>query len=265
MTVRLSLGRRSAAALLAAAALTLAAATAAPAASCILRVGWTPYAIYTFAAPDGRASGIDAELIGTLAREIGCTASFRELPWARILLELEKGDLDVTSSASRTAERERFALFSDAYRTAEMAIYVRQGDAALFPLQRLADLPQTRMRLGYVVGYYYGPEFADLSRQPAFSARLDGASDYEVNINKLLHDRIDGFLVDDVGVMLGWAKKLGVADRVERLPTPIASDELHFMFSRASMSPATVAAINEELARMRADGRLQAIFSRYLN
>jgi polar amino acid transport system substrate-binding protein len=246
-------------------ALALVAALGARAAECTLRVGWTPYAIYTFKAEDGRTRGIDADLIAALARDVGCEAQFREIPWARILLELENGSLDVTSSASRTPERERFALFSTSYRLAEMAIYVRRSDVQRFPLGSLADLPKSRMRLGYVVGYYYGPEFESLIKDPAFARHTDGAAGYEVNITKLLHDRIDGLLVDDVGVMLGWAKKLGVQEQVERHPLPIASDALHFMFSRAAVKPETVAAIDAALARMQADGRLQAIVAEYTN
>ncbi len=231
---------------------------------CVLRVGWTPYGLYTFADEEGRARGIDADLISMIAGEIGCSARFRELPWARILLELDSGTLDATSSASRTLERDAFALFSQPYREAETAIFVRRGDAQRFALHSLADIPQSGMRLGYVVGYHYGPTFAALMQDPAFAASTDGAADYAVNINKLLHDRIDGFLVDDVGVMIGWAKQLGAVGQVERHPLRVASDQLHFMFSRRTISLEQLADIDAALQRMRADGRLQATFDRYL-
>lgn len=232
---------------------------------CTLRVGWTPYAIYTFSGDDGSVQGIDADLIAMLAEDIGCATQFRQLPWARILLELQNGTLDVTTSASRSADRERFALFSAPYRLAEIAIYVRQGEAARYPLATLADVAGARMRLGYVVGYYYGREFEALMQDPGFRAHTDGAGGYEVNITKLLHNRIDGLIVDDVGVMIGWAKKLNAQALVERHPLAMPGDDLHFMFSKASVPPATRDAINRALDRARADGRLQAILDRYLN
>jgi|APTNR8051073442_1049403.scaffolds.fasta_scaffold01997_4 polar amino acid transport system substrate-binding protein len=233
-------------------------------ADCVLNVGWTPYGLYTFAGEDGQAQGIDADLFAAVATEIGCRANFRQLPWARILLELQSGTLDATSSASRTTERDAFALFSQPYRLAETAIYVRRNEVPRFPLQSLTDVPKARMRLGYVVGYYYGPTFPALQQDPTFAASTDGAADYEININKLLRNRIDGFLVDDTGVMIGWAKKLGVADQMERHPLRLASDELHLMLSRRTVSFEQLAKIDGALQRMRADGRMQAIFDRYL-
>ncbi|MBK8175857.1 MAG: transporter substrate-binding domain-containing protein [Rhodospirillales bacterium] len=234
------------------------------AAACALRVGWTPYAIYTFTDGDGDVRGIDADLITALAHAVGCTTQFYRLPWARILLEIQSGELDVTSSASRTADRDVFALFSQPYRPAQRAIYVRRSEATKYPLNSLAEVPQSGMRLGIIVGYDYGEEFHRLAGDPAFAAALDGAVGYQVSIQKLLFNRIDGVLVDDAGVMIGELKAMGVADRVERHPLRIASDPLHFMFSRASISPDMVEAINLNLARMKTDGRLQAIFDAYL-
>lgn len=243
--------------------LALATARAETAESCVLRVGWTPYAIFTFAGENGEVRGIDAEAIRTVAEGAGCTVTFRQLPWARILLELGSGDLDATSSASRTAERERFAQFSIPYRRADTSIWVRRGESGRYPLSRLADIPASGMRLGVVVGYHYSDEFDRLMRDPAFNAHVDGASGYEVNISKLLHDRIDGFLVDDSTVMEGWMKTLQVRDQLERHPLPMPGEDLHFMFSRASVSAETVAKINKSLERLLVDGGMKTIVARY--
>ena len=64
--------------------------------------------------------------------------------------------------------------------------------------------------------------------------------------------------------MRSEAAALGVLDQVERYPLTIFSEDLYFMFSRASVDPALVAAINRSLAAMKADGRLKAITERFL-
>ena len=61
--------------------------------ACNLRAGYTPYGVYTFTEQDGTASGADIDLIRALAAELGCTASFHELPWARVLLDRVDGFL----------------------------------------------------------------------------------------------------------------------------------------------------------------------------
>lgn len=242
----------------------MAAPTAADA-SCALRAGWTQYAIYTFKDAQGKVTGIDAELAKAIATDIGCALTLVELPWARILTEIKDGTLDMTSSASRTPERGTFARFSAPYREAEVAIFVRKGGSDEYTLDALSSISNSDFELGVVVGYYYGAEFERLMKDPAFAAHVEGATDYPINIRKLLHDRIDGFLVDDIGVMVGEMKILGVTEQLERYPLRIAAESLHMMFSKKSVDPSIVEAVNASLAKMKADGRLKTIMDRFLN
>jgi polar amino acid transport system substrate-binding protein len=232
-------------------------------ASCELRVGWEPYLPYQFATHDGEVTGADIVLMRELATAIGCEVVFKELPWARQLLELEKGTLDVAMSASWTPERADYAHFSIPYRRGEMAIFVRRGTVSQYPLSALSDIPGIGFRLGVILGYYYGPEFEELQQDPAFAAYIDPAADYPTNIRKLLHARIDGFLVDDVAVMRAEARRLGVADRVERYPLRMPGDEFHFMFSRRSVAADVVAVVDRQLQIMKAGGRIQAILDQF--
>jgi ABC-type amino acid transport substrate-binding protein len=58
--------------------------------------------------------------------------------------------------------------------------------------------------------------------------------------------------------------RLGLSEEVERYPLPIKGEQLRFMFSRKTVEAEFVAAIDDALARLRADGRLAAITSKYL-
>jgi polar amino acid transport system substrate-binding protein len=243
---------------------TLIPGSSARAADCLLRVGWSPYAIYTYAEPDGSVHGIDATILNAAAAEADCRTEWRSMPWARTLLEIQNGTIDAGCSASFTAERDSYALFSVPYRISEVAIFVRRGESAQFPLRSLADIVERRLRLGVIVGYFYGSEFARLSKEPVFAAQVDPGADYPVNIQKLVNGRIDGVLVDDVNVMVGEAKTLGLDGQIEQHPLRITTERLHFMFSRKSVAPATVARIDAAIQRMRNDGRLQAAFDQYL-
>ena len=244
-----------------------AAATAleAPAAEpCTLRVGWEPYAPFTFADENGEATGADIDLITAVADAIGCAIVPVELPWARILKEVEQGTLDLSTSTSRTPEREQWALFSRPYRETEIAIYVRRGETQRFALQELADIPEQQLRLGVIVDYYYGEALAEAAGDPGFAAWIDGAPDYPTNIRKLVSGRIDGFLVEDVAVVEAELARMGMSEAVERYPLRIPGQKLHFMFSRETVEPDLVAQVDAAIAQMRADGRLDAITAKYL-
>jgi polar amino acid transport system substrate-binding protein len=233
-------------------------------ASCELRCGWEPYVPYQFAGDDGEVTGADIVLMRELAAAIGCDVVFKKLPWARQLLELENGAIDVVMSASWTPQRADYALFSVPYRRAKMAIFVRRGTVSQYPLTALSQVPVIGFRLGVIFGYYYGREFEQLKQSPAFAAYVDPAADYPTNIRKLLHRRIDGLLVDDVAVMLAEARSLGVADRVEQYPLAMAGDEFHLMFSRRSVAPDLVTAVDRQLDAMRTRGRIQAILEQFV-
>jgi polar amino acid transport system substrate-binding protein len=231
---------------------------------CTLRVGWEPYAPFTFANDQGEATGADIDLIKAIGDEIGCSVVLVELPWARIVREVEQGTLDLSTSTSWTPEREQWALFSEPYRESATAIYVRRGEIPRFALQELADVPAQKLRLGVIVDYYYGEAVAEAVSDPAFAAWLDGAPDYATNIRKLVSGRIDGFLVEDVAVMEAELERMGLSERVERYPLRIPGEKLRFMFSRETVEPATVAKVDAAVAAMRADGRLDAIRAKYL-
>jgi polar amino acid transport system substrate-binding protein len=232
--------------------------------ACKLHVGWEPYAPYTFADKRGEVTGADIELIRTLAGEVGCALEFAELPWARILREIELGTLDVSTSTSWTVERTAWAWFSEPYRETEMAIYVRRDEVERFELKSLADIAPQRFRLGVITDYYYGDEYRSLAEDPRYAPWIDGATDYATSIRKLTSGRIDGYLVEDVQVMEAELARLGLTDSVARYPLPIKGEQLRFMFSRKTVDQEIVAAINAALERMRADGRLADITSKYL-
>ena len=232
--------------------------------ACDLRVGWEPYAVYTFMDADGRLSGADIELVRALGQELGCELTFKELPWARVLHELEIGALDVATSASQTPEREAYARFSRRYRESEMAVYVRRGEAVRHDFETLAALAESDFMLGVIAGYHYGDEFDALMRDDVFAGKVDPAIDYRTNIRKLLHGRIDGYLVEDVGVLVAEAEAMDVLDQLERLKVRLPTEPLHLMFSSKSVEPALIEAVDAALTRMEQDGRLGRILDKHL-
>ena len=231
---------------------------------CTLRAGHDAYGVYSYVDGEGRAGGIDIDVIRAFARELNCYVTFVEMPWTRILLALEAGELDITSSASMTEERLRYARFSVPYRQADVAIYVRRGESERFQLTGLQDIVTAGLRLGIVTGYYYGEDFDALMQTESFAAMVDPAADYDTNIRKLLHGRIDGFIVDDAGVMVSAVRGLGVEDQVERHPLALPGDDLHFMFSRKSVDALRVEGVNHAISRMKDDGRLETIMRTHL-
>ncbi len=228
-------------------------------------MGWEPYAVYTFRDPvTGRVAGADVEVIEAALSPLDCDVELVELPWTRILLGLEHGDLDLASSASHTPERERWAYYTRPYREAQIALFVRRGDSERWVLKSLADIAGQRFSLGTIAGYHYTDDIAALLKQESIASRVDSAVNYETNIRKLLHGHLDAYLVEDVAVMIAEAKALGVLDRLERHPLPLGGEPLHFVFSRATVDPALVEAVDERLQELKSNGTVARVIEKYL-
>ncbi|WP_043307046.1 ABC transporter substrate-binding protein [Pseudomonas sp. ML96] len=172
--------------------------------SCKLRVGWEEWFPLIYQ-QDEQLTGSEYELLQQLASGAGCQLQFVELPWARALQLLKQGQLDMLYGASRTAEREAYAQFSQAYRQEQMVLVIRAPEG---PRQQelgrisLVDWlaeprPNGQPRtLGLIRGFYYGETLEAIVRDPAArNQRMEVRWDQQLH-QVLSLGRIDGYLVE---------------------------------------------------------------------
>jgi polar amino acid transport system substrate-binding protein len=231
--------------------------------ACSLRVGWEPYAVFTFAGPKDEPAGVDIEVMREIAKDSGCAVEFRQLPWARILLELANGQIDATTSVKYIPERDAFAYFSVPYRAGELAVFTRRGESGAMPLGQLRDVAALGKKLTVINEYSYGEVLDNVLAEPAVAALTEKAPDYATAIRMLVNGRTDAFLVEDVDVMLAEARALGASAAVERHPMYVPASEYHIMFSRASVSPEVVSVADRTIDRMLRSGRIQALIETF--
>ena len=68
-------------------------------AECVKTVRWYDDAPYAFKGADGQPAGIAVDLAAAALKTLHCQTSFVEMPWARALLELQAGRLDLLPGA----------------------------------------------------------------------------------------------------------------------------------------------------------------------
>ena len=231
----------------------------------MLLVGWEPYAVFTFDRGDGQPAGVDIGIMRKIGEQAGCTVAFRELPWTRILLELQAGRIDATTSVQHTPERDDFAYFSVPYRNGQLALFTRRGNGSALRIDGIDEWAGTGKRLGVILGYSYGPQVDQALARPEVHALIDVAPDYATAIRMLVSERTDAFLSEDVNVMAGEAAALGVADAVERHPAYVPATEYHVMFSRESVSPDVVSAADRVIDQMKRSGEIDELIAHYRN
>jgi len=232
--------------------------TAGSAEVCNLRVRWVTQPPFFQKDLDGTVTGFHGELIRAVAQRIGCGVTFIELPWTRALAYVRSGDIDVLGNATRTPEREEFAVFVRSPVRSSTRLFFRRGDAARFKMIQLADIAGSRLRVGVENDAVYSEDYRRLSLQSDFASRLTKAQSSEGLWKMLAAGRID-LVISDLAMAKTEIERAGLTAMIEPGDRNIGDDAFYFMLSRRSVSQDIVNRFAGALTAMERDGSLAEI------
>ncbi|MBX2868822.1 MAG: transporter substrate-binding domain-containing protein [Acidiferrobacterales bacterium] len=230
---------------------------------CNLVVGWEPWHPYQYIDDSGELTGFDIEVLAAIAELTQCTFDFKQINWARGIVEVESGILDVLMAANITPERSQWAYFSDHYLSSTVVLFVRPGESSQYPFKSMRDIANFDFRLGVGRGVIYNDEFAELIKVPEFEKRLVYIPTAEMQQYQMLQtQRVDGYL-RSITTLGSLPEVLGSDLKLEIHPLPVQSSRLHIMFSKNSVNEETVMRINNGLRSLREDGTLDSFLKKY--
>ncbi len=232
-------------------------------AECVKTIRWFDDAPYSFRGTDGEIQGFNADLARAALQQLGCEARYVEMPWARALLELERGRLDILPGTLRKPEREGFAYFSRPYNRSPNVLFMGKAAADKYRIKQLSDLLGTDFRLGAQIGVSYGESYDALVKTPEFMARLSPITLRRSAWQMIDLNRIDGLIADEVTGLLEL-RQLGLSDAIAKTRVVVSGDPARFAFSKKTVNPDFVDRFNQALNAMLADGRYKQIGERYL-
>lgn len=231
--------------------------------ACLLRVRQHSDPLVLTRLPSGELSGPMVETIREASRRIGCRVETLALPWARALIELEAGRLDLLPDAHRAPDREVYAWFSASSWPTSTRVYMRSVD-----LQR-ADLPQSLQgflaqgrRLGVQVAARYGRVTDLLLADPRYASLLVRTPHRQGLWQMLARGRIDGVLATEHAGQRELPS-LGLAQDIAATTIRLDEEPSHIAFSRATVSAELVARFDAAIDAMRRDGSAAAIEQRF--
>ncbi|AGX87978.1 substrate-binding periplasmic protein [Candidatus Symbiobacter mobilis] len=218
---------------------------------------------YFYYVENGKAQGIDKDIVDELERRSGCAFARSLMVRARIWANLASGDLDMSVSGIQNPQRDTFAWFAH-YLTMKNHAILR---ADIVPIVRNAGdfLAQPMRQFGVVRAFQHG---ADQERWLAIlraAGRVQESPDVETIFKKLRERRVDA-MFSQPPVYRKKIADLGLQHLVHVQDwTPTEQGVPHGLILAKSR-------FGEENARqwralidaMRADGTLQRIYSRYL-
>ena len=191
----------------------------------------------------GRPSGIFAELVAQIARDMGQEPAFVSMPADAALKALAEGRLDVATVILKTDKIQDKYLFSQPVVTDYQVVVVKKGKG--FPLLRQSDL--NGKRLGAREGYRYDL----LGKGSHLRAHLYN-SDGEM-VRALLLGDVDAILMS--GISDVYALRLeGIMSQLEVLNASVGMVPFVFAFSKTRFSADEVSNFNQRIDALNQKG-----------
>jgi polar amino acid transport system substrate-binding protein len=207
---------------------------------------------YLFKDPQNprRNIGFEVDLANALARELGRPIEFVQKDFKNLLLDLNRGDIDLAMNGLEvTPDRRNKVLFSRPYYIYKLQFVARAGE------DRFQTLDQCKDRAGVIVGTMEETAAERLLDKLGIAKKIyDGPVEC---YQDLLAGRTDGVLLD-LPIALYYARP---NPRLRFAGSPLA--EGYYAIAVKKDNPALVDALNAALDRLLASGELERIYSRW--
>ncbi len=179
-----------------------------------------------------------------------------DLPWARAMIMMESGELDVMAGIYKTPARLKIFNFTQAFLKESLNIYVLKGKG--FHYQEFSDLVGKRADM--IIGSSNGKQFDAFAKK---KLDLHPVSTREQQFQRLYRERTDYVILDHYTAT--WVlKKLDLTTDIVPLSKPLIENAIYFAFAKKSACASLLSKIDLILQSMEKDGRLNEIYERYL-
>lgn len=226
-------------------------------------MGWSSWHPFSFRDEQQQLQGLDIDLLEAIFNRAGFHANYSEMPWARVLRELEFGTIQLTMSANQTAERDLYARFTLPYRNEETVLLIRRQDKGRWQeITQLSDLlSRPDFTIGLLRDFDYGTDFRTFMQSPQMQQRLLVRLKMEPLIKLLLAGRIQGVVMDPMGL-----QQLNLAGLpLDQLTTllDIQQTPVHLMLSRRTTTQQQLQRLDEAIRALLQSPEYGQILARY--
>lgn len=217
-------------------------------------VGWPPY----FIVPDqdGPIRGIMADVLREACKATANTATFTLYPEKRGRVMLEEGTIDAYPKAKEWMDNPNKYLWTAPVVTSTDILILRRHSSSSLPAATIKGLD-----VGVVHGFTY-PTLDPLFKSGAI--RRHAAEKTECLLRMVSRGHIDAAVTNRhvAQWLIRTSPELKAGDFL--FGKVIDSAPYRFAFTRTPENTRFVSSFDRELARMKEDGRLQAILDKYL-
>jgi cystine transport system substrate-binding protein len=216
----------------------------------VLKIGTEgTYAPFTFHDGEGKLVGFDVEIGEAVAEKLGVKAEFIEGKWDGLIagLDVERYDVVINQVGITDARKQKYD-FSDPYIASKAVLIVRDGND---DIKGFEDLD------GKKAAQSLTSNFGKLAVEAG--AELVGTDGFDQSIQLVLTRRADATINDSLSY-------LDFKQQKPDAPVKVVAEKANADHSGILVrkgDPELVAALNEALADIKADGTYQAISDKY--
>ena len=197
----------------------------------------------------GAIVGFDVDVVNAICEKINCKAEFVTTGWDGIFTALQEGQFDlVASGVSITEERQQVMDFTEPYIVNGQAILVRTADAAL----TVEDF-----KSGKKLSAQANTTDAATAEEIAGKENVQAYDTFNGSVLALRNGDVDGVVINGANAA---AYEAGFAGELVVTIRDLKADPLGLVFQKGDER---VAAFNEGLAAIKADGTLDALIAKY--
>ncbi|ACS78812.1 substrate-binding periplasmic protein [Maridesulfovibrio salexigens] len=217
------------------------------------QIDWQPFLMKD---NTGKVYGLMYEILEKAAHANGYTLEYRDMPWKRAVISLEKGKLDIMCGIFWNKNRARQFLFSPPILRNELHIFTNKP----FKLERLIDLQ------GKTGDHIRGGSYGDLfdSFITSGKARFVEVTDDNTAINRLVRGYSDFFIGTYVDTTIKLSKR-GLEQSIIALPYIVDTVNVYFAYPQKTKKKHSYEKINRTLEQMQASGEISKLINQYFN
>jgi polar amino acid transport system substrate-binding protein len=202
--------------------------------------------------------GAGPALVKKIFDDLGVPVEFPHTgTWDEVQAKARSGEVDILVAAYKTTEREGYMVYSDAYTTDPVAIFVGRGKT--FPFDSwdvLIDKNGIAM-----VGDSYGQAFDDFA---AARLRLRRVTTSAQAFDLVASGQAD-YLLYSLYAGNDYLKKTGTASQFESLPKVVNEENFYITISKKSPYVSYLRLLDQEIAKYKANGTVASLIAQYTN
>ncbi|NMP32726.1 amino acid ABC transporter substrate-binding protein [Thalassotalea sp. M1531] len=159
-------------------------------------IGLNERDIYRHKDEEGNWAGKDIKLIEAVFRRTPYQYRIVSMPWARVIKDLKKGDIDMTVAATALPERKEFAYFTkNNFRYSHHMLFVNKAKLNLFEsVKQLSDLAEVDVVIAALRGAIFYESYPVLLQNKQFARRITYISEEQNMSSFVLKGRADGYI-----------------------------------------------------------------------